>query len=72
MPAGMPAGTPSYWLVYFASDDVDATVAKLTSLGGGVHHPPEDIPEVGRFAVAHDPQGGVFGLLQPNPRAAAS
>jgi hypothetical protein len=72
MPAEMPPGTPSHWLVYFAVDDVDATVARLTSLGGGVHHPPDDIPEVGRFAVAHDPQGGVFALLQPNPRAAAS
>lgn len=72
MAAQTPAGTPSHWLVYFAVDDVDATVAKLTSLGGGVHHPPTDIPEIGRFAVAHDPQGGVFALLQPNPRAAAS
>jgi len=72
MAVGMPAGTPSFWLVYFATHDVDATVAKLTSLGGGVHHPPEDVPDVGRFAVVHDPQGGVFGLLQPNSLAAAS
>jgi uncharacterized protein len=72
MPIEMPSGTPSHWLVYFATADVDATVAKLTSLGGGVHHPPEDIPEVGRFAVVHDPQGGVFGLLQPISLAAAS
>lgn len=67
----VPAGTPSNWLVYFAIDDVDATVAKLKLLGGGVHHPPDDIPEVGRFAVVHDPQGGVFALLQPLPRAAS-
>jgi uncharacterized protein len=62
--AGTPANAPSNWLVYFAVLDTDATVAKLTELGGGVHHAPEDIPGVGRFAVVHDPQGAVFGLLQ--------
>jgi predicted enzyme related to lactoylglutathione lyase len=36
-----------------------------------VHHAPEDIPGVGRFAVVHDPQGAVFGLLQ-NTQTAAS
>jgi len=62
--ADTPANAPSTWLVYFAVADTDATVAKLTQLGGGVHHAPEDIPGVGRFAVVHDPQGAVFGLLQ--------
>jgi uncharacterized protein len=69
--AGTPANAPSNWLVYFAVLDTDATVAKLTQLGGGVHHAPQDIPGVGRFAVVHDPQGGVFGLLQ-NTQTAAS
>ncbi len=63
LPPGMPADAPSHWIVYFAVTDTDATVARLTALGGTVHHPPEDIPEVGRFAIVADPQGAVFGLL---------
>ena len=62
---------PSSWLVYFAVDDADATVAKLTQLGGGVHHPASDIPGVGRFAVVHDPQGAVFAILQGEQTAAS-
>lgn len=73
MPMGpdAPAGAPSTWMAYFAVTDTDATVAKLTELGGGVHHPPDDIPGVGRFAIVHDPQGAVFGLLQGNQTAAS-
>ncbi|MGA7987412.1 MAG: VOC family protein [Candidatus Dormiibacterota bacterium] len=64
LPAGRPADIPSHWLVYFGVADVDAAAAKVTELGGSVIHPPEDIPgDIGRFAVAHDPQGAVFGLL---------
>jgi predicted enzyme related to lactoylglutathione lyase len=56
--------TPSHWLVYFGVADVDAAAAKVTELGGTVTNPPEDIPgDIGRFAIARDPQGGAFGLL---------
>ncbi len=55
--AETPANAPSNWLVYFAVDDTDATVAKLTELGGGVFHAPEDIPGVGRFARRPRPAG---------------
>ena len=33
---------------------------KATSLGAQTYVPPTDIPNVGRFAVLGDPQGGVF------------
>jgi uncharacterized protein len=71
MDADLPADTPSNLVVYFAVADTDATVAKLTELGGGVHHPPDDVPGVGRFAIVHDPQGAVFAVLQ-NTQTAAS
>ncbi|HEY6469386.1 MAG TPA: VOC family protein [Candidatus Dormibacteraeota bacterium] len=71
MDPDLPEGTPSNWVVYFAVADTDATVAKLTELGGGVHHPPSDIPGVGRFAIVHDPQGAVFAVLQ-NTQTATS
>lgn len=39
---------PSYWGVYFASDDCDTTVEKVKELGGSVIVPPMDIaPERG-------------------------
>lgn len=71
MDPDLPEGTPPNWIVYFLVADTDASVAKLTELGGGVHHPPSDVPGVGRFAIVHDPQGGVFALLQ-NTQTAAS
>ena len=59
-------GVPNHWHVYFAVDDADATAAKITELGGTVLVPPFDTP-VGRIAVAQDPQGGTFSILQPAP-----
>jgi predicted enzyme related to lactoylglutathione lyase len=44
----LPAEVPPYWLVYFAVDDTDATVAKAESLGGKIMTPATDIPQ-GRF-----------------------
>jgi len=58
------AGAPPHWLGYVASEDVDAAVKRVEQLGGKVHRPPSDIPEVGRFAVVADPQGAVFALFK--------
>ncbi len=54
------AKTPPCWLGYCTVPDVDAAVAKAPSIGGKVMSPPMDIPEVGRFAVVVDAQGGVL------------
>ena len=62
-PDTMPAEIPPYWGVYFAVADADATVAKIEELGGSVMMGPEDI-EPGRFAVASDPTGAVFSILE--------
>jgi uncharacterized protein len=59
---------PPHWMVYFAVDDVDAAAAKTKELGGSVAQEPTDIPDVGRFAVFHDPAGAHFAVLKPNPR----
>lgn len=58
---------PEFWLVYFAVDDCDAAARRAADLGGTVHRAPEDIPGTGRFAIVTDPQGVVFGILQPLP-----
>jgi uncharacterized protein len=67
-PPQMP-GVPNHWHVYFAVADADATVAKVAELGGAVVVEPFDTP-VGRMAVASDPQGAVFSIMQPAPQPA--
>jgi predicted enzyme related to lactoylglutathione lyase len=69
MPPMVPAEVPSHWLVYFAVDDTDASVAKAQELGGSVRMPPMDVP-VGRFAVVADPQGATFAVIRMSDPAA--
>lgn len=58
---------PPHWLVDFAVEDVDAAAERAEELGGTVMAPPEDVPEVGRFAMLRDPQGATFCLLRYDP-----
>jgi predicted enzyme related to lactoylglutathione lyase len=53
-----------HWLSYVAIADCDASAARVAELGGTVMVPPTDIEDWGRFAVASDPAGAVFGMLQ--------
>lgn len=55
--------SPPHWSVYFAVEDVDAAVTRVTSLGGTAQEPFDAPP--GRIAVVHDPQGARFYLIQP-------
>jgi hypothetical protein len=68
MNAQAPAAMPSHWTVYFGVDNCDKRAAQISQLGGKVVVPPTDIPEVGRFAMAMDPQGAFFAILQPTRR----
>lgn len=52
---------PCYWLVYFGTDDLDASVAKVRELGGTALMGPIEMP-TGRLAAVQDPQGAVFSL----------
>jgi predicted enzyme related to lactoylglutathione lyase len=54
-------GPPPHWLVYFAVDDLDASLAKVSELGGATHAGPIDIG-IARIAVVADPQGAMFAL----------
>lgn len=64
--AGQAGDPPPNWLIYFAVDDCDKTAADIRAGGGTILKEPADIPRTGRYAVAADPQGAVFGLLQPD------
>ncbi|MDQ1656878.1 MAG: uncharacterized protein QOD41_1961 [Cryptosporangiaceae bacterium] len=61
-----PAEIPSHWMIYFAVDDTDATVAKAQELGGSVIAGPMDMPP-GRFAILRDQFGAAFSVIKPNP-----
>ena len=56
---------PPHWLAYVHVADVDALVARATSLGGKVMMPPMNVPTVGRLAILQDPQGAVIGVFKP-------
>lgn len=62
------------WIGYIAVADVDIAAGEVAEAGGTIHRNPADIPGVGRFAVAADPQGAVFALFKgegpaPEPTA---
>ncbi len=63
--AFLPEGVPAHWSVYWETDDVDESVAKLKALGGSVVTDPEDTP-YGRLATVADPAGAQFKLHTPN------
>lgn len=55
---------PPKWMTYFASDDVDATGARITEAGGTLLFEPMDVGPKGRMVIARDPQGYLFGVWQ--------
>ena len=69
--SGIPGGIietnenmpPNYVMFYVQSDDLQATLDKVVSLGGQAVVPPSDIPGGrGQIAVFMDPGGNVIGL----------
>lgn len=57
-------GSHTAWTLYLATDDADSTAAAVTEHGGTVLLPPGDVGPLGRFFVAADPTGAVFGAWQ--------
>ena len=54
---------PPNWGVYFAVENCADAAARIAELGGTIIMPETEIPEIGRFAVASDPQGAVFTVI---------
>lgn len=61
----VPDEVPAHWMAYFGSVDTDEAAAKIKELGGQVMFGPIDIP-AGRFAMATDPWGAAFAVMQPS------
>ena len=50
---------------YISIENIDEYTAKVEKEGGKILVPKQQIPNVGWFVVAADPEGNTFGLLQP-------
>ena len=58
------AGAPSYWCVYFVTDEVDEAFDTALKHGATEIMPLTDVATVGRFGFLTDPQGAMFALIQ--------
>ncbi len=59
----------SYWSIYFAVEDCKALTKKASEAGAQVMMDAQNIPGVGLVTVAADPQGAMFGMIEPEPTA---
>ncbi|MEU2667727.1 VOC family protein [Streptomyces sp. NPDC007164] len=59
---------PTTWGIYFATDDIAASVARIREAGGQVITEPVRAGRAGALAQAADPGGAVFGLWQAGDR----
>lgn len=55
---------PAHWMTYIAVDDCDRTIEKIKENGGSICVPAFDAPNVGRIAVANDPSGATFSIIE--------
>lgn len=55
---------PPHWGCYITVDDIKASVAKVSELGGNIIVQPTNIPNIGTFAVIQDPVGAVVSLFE--------
>lgn len=58
-----PPYKPGEVLIYISTDDIDATLAKIESLGGKTLQPKTEIPHTGWFAIFSDPTGNHLALF---------
>ncbi|HET6341767.1 MAG TPA: VOC family protein [Gemmatimonadota bacterium] len=63
---------PPHWMAYVEVDDVDATAKKASKLGGKVLVEPQEIPDIGRFAVLQDPQGAAIAIHHSDQQQASN
>ncbi len=50
---------------YISVESIDEYIEKIKALGGTIVQPKQEVPDVGWIAVALDPEGNQFAILQP-------
>jgi uncharacterized protein len=58
----IPGATP---VNYISVENIDEYITKVNTAGGKIIVPKQQIPTVGSIAIAADPEGNSFGLIQP-------
>jgi predicted enzyme related to lactoylglutathione lyase len=65
MGSEMPADAPPHWQVYLAVPSLDDALVRTERGGGRLVYGPLEIPAA-KLAVAFDPDGAAFALMEPN------
>ena len=50
-------------------ESLAGAIKKVLAEGGKTMSEPNEVPGVGTFAYCADPEGNIFGMLQPSPQA---
>jgi len=50
---------------YISVESIDEYIEKIKALGGKIVQPKQEVPDVGWIAIALDPEGNHFAMLQP-------
>jgi predicted enzyme related to lactoylglutathione lyase len=50
---------------YFSVESIDQYVAKIKKTGGKIVQPKQEVMGIGYIAVAQDPEGNLFAMLEP-------
>jgi predicted enzyme related to lactoylglutathione lyase len=61
-------GMRPIWAGYIHVADTDDAARRIEAAGGAIRLAPQDIPDIGRFAMAADPGGALFYVMTPQPR----
>ncbi len=61
---------PGDVIVYVESDDIEADLKRIKSLGGTILREKTEIPQVGWFGLFKDPAGNQLGLFTAMPHPA--
>lgn len=71
-PDAAQAGATSRWLIYFATEDIGASVGRVRSARGEIVAPAFDVGHLGRMAMAADGLGAQFGLWEAGSHPGAA
>jgi predicted enzyme related to lactoylglutathione lyase len=62
-----PGDAVNAYVCIVGVENIDETIAKLEAAGGMLALAKMDVPTVGLLAYYKDPEGNIFGILQPSP-----
>ncbi|MDB5934615.1 MAG: glyoxalase [Massilia sp.] len=70
-PAPAEMAAVNAFVITVIVDNLDVLLAKVGSIGGGaqVAVPKMPVPGIGWLAYVKDPDGNIFGMMQPDARA---